>query len=261
VTVGKPTAYVRRTGACVAPVFLYACLILFASCARIKGTPSASSDVYPTWFMALPEGPHAVGYSPTQEYEESAIRQAVSFAARALAAEDLVVVNGGRGSIVGPFGTFLAGSDLEETVDQARVAEYDESGRLLRASNLAGMTVVLLGRPGTGHGNTILDDEAMVTTAAEPPDWIRYPPERPGYAFSVGVAADNEYEATNWKLAEKHARMRLALNRWAKVQTMNKDGVVSLVETEAVALHGVRVVRRWRDPGNGACFVLARMQR
>jgi hypothetical protein len=245
----------------MAPVSLYVFLTFLASCARIGGMPTTPSGAYPTWFVELPEGPFAVGYSATQEYEESAIQLAVISAARALAAEELVIVNGGRGTIVGSFGTFLAGSDLEETVDHARVAEYDEPGRLLRAAHLAGMTAVLLGRSGTGDENAILDDEAMVTMAEDAPDWTRQPPEHLSYAFSVGVAADNEYEATNWKLAEKHARMRLALSRWAKVQTMDKDGVVSLVETEAVALRGARVVRRWRDPGNGACFVLVRMQR
>lgn len=101
----------------------------------------------------------------------------------------------------------------------------------------------------------------MVKMSGNPPYWTRHAPEHPGYVFSVGLAADNEYETTNWKLAEKHARTRLALGRWARVHTMDKDGVISLVETDAVALRGVRIVRRWRDPRDGACFVLARMPR
>jgi hypothetical protein len=245
----------------VAPVFLYILFTLFTSCARIGGVPTTPPDVYPTWFVRLPDGPYAVGYGPRQEYEGSAIRQAVSLAAHALAAEELVTVNGGRGTIVGSFGTFLAGSDLEETVDQARVAEYDETERVLRAAHLARLTAILLSAHGTEKADTVLHIGDMVKMEGGPPDWTRHTPEHPGYVFSVGLAADNEYEDTNWKLAEKHARIRLALNRWAKVQAMDKDGVVSLVETEAVALRGVRIVRRWRDPGNGACFVLARMQR
>lgn len=128
----------------MAPVFLYVFVILFTSCARIGGTPTTPPDVYPMWFVTLPEGPYAVGYSPTQEYDESAVRQAVTLAARALATEELVTVNGGRGTIVGSFGTFLAGSDLEETVDPTRVAEYDDSERVLSVAHLAALTAVLL---------------------------------------------------------------------------------------------------------------------
>lgn len=245
----------------MAPVALYACLSFFASCAHIGAVSEIPPNVYPTWFVALPDGSYAVGYAPAQEYERSATRQAVALAARALATEELVILNGGRGTIVGPFGTFLAGSDLEETVDQARVEGYDRPGRVLGVAHLTGLTAVLLSARDTVAEDAIPDRDAMVTMAEDPPDWTQHPPERAGYILGVGVAAGNEYETTNWKLAEEHARMRLALSRWARVQTMDKDGVISLVEADAVALRGVRIVRRWRDSGNGACFVLARATR
>jgi hypothetical protein len=258
VTVSMRSEYGRWTGACVAPVALYACLSFFASCAYMGVAPEMPPDVYPTWFVALPDGPYAVGYAPAQEYEQSSTRQAVSLAARALATEELVIVNGGRGAIVGSFGTFLAGSDLEETVDSTRVAKYDDPERVLQVAHLAEMTVVLLSARDAENDDTVLDLKAM---GKEPPSWTEHPPERAGYVFSVGVAADNEYETTNWNLAEEHARIRLALGRWARVQTMDKDGIISLVEADAVALRGVRIVRRWRDSRNGACFVLARATR
>ena len=71
----------------------------------------------------------------------------------------------------------------------------------------------------------------------------------------------NEYEVSSWRNAERQARFRFALNAIADVSALDRDGKIALVEAHNVTVRGVEVVKRWRDPRDGGCFVLSRARR
>jgi hypothetical protein len=253
---------VRAGRARCAPFLLLVGVVLLSACGGSKPLSPGYPSEYPSWFLEQPPA-FAVGYARNGGYEDAAVREAARVAAKAFAMEESVIVNGGRGSIVGPFGTVLAGPILEEFVDYDRVDHYYDPERVAAAAHLDRMTVVLLAKRTLSDAEKGAIDDDLRPSGGSYPDWVEHPPDddEDGYTYAVGLSGKNEYEVTSWRMAERHARFRFALNTLVDVSALYREGGIALVEADNVVVRGFEVVKRWRDPEDGACFVLARAGR
>jgi len=247
-------------GARVASLFLLAGVVLLSACGGSKALSPGYPAEYPAWFLEQPQG-FAVGYARNNGYEDAATREASRVAARAFAARDAYTVDGARGSIWGPFGSLLSGGFVE-TVDEDRVDSYVDPERVAASARLDGMTVVLLARRKPSDAEKDAVDGRLRGSSGGYPSWVARPPEdADGYTYVVGMSNRNEYEVSSWREAERHARIRGALNAVADVDHLYREGGVALVEAKDVVVRGFEVVKRWRDPRDGGCFVLARARK
>ena len=255
-----PSACDRLRGAALAPLFVLLGAVLLPACGGSKALSTGYPSGYPEWFLEQPQG-FAVGYARNNGYKDAAMREATRVAATAFAMRESVTVDGGRGSIFGPFGIVLSG-DLAETVSDDRVEHYYDPERVAAFQHLEGMTVVLLAPRKLADAEPDTDDGDLRQPRGDYPSWVQHLPEdQDGYTYAVGMSNRNEYEVSSWRNAERHARFRFALNAIADVSALDRDGKIALVEAHNVTVRGVEVVKRWRDPRDGGCFVLARARR
>ena len=251
----------RAGGTRLAFLLLLAVVAYFPACGGSKSLAGGYPSEYPAWFLSPPAA-YASGYARNAGYKDAAMREAAQVAATAFVFEESVTVNGGRGSILGPFGTVLAGPILEESYDYDRVEHYYDPERIAAVAHLEGMTVALLAKRKPSDREKDAVDERLLPSKGGYPDWAERPPEDTGgYTYVVGMSGKNEYEVTSWRTAERHARFRFALNTVADVKALYREGGIALVELDDVVVRGFAVVKRWRDPRDGGCFVLARAER
>ena len=250
----------RLRGAALAPLLVLLGAALLPACGGSKELSAGYPSGYPAWFLEQPQG-FAVGYARNNGYEAAAIREATRVAATAFAIQESVTVDGGRGSIFGPFGIVLSG-DLAESFSDDRVEHYYDPERVAALQHLDGMTTVLLATRTLTDAEKDAVNGGLHQPGGDYPSWVQHLPEdQNGYTYAVGMSNRNEYEVSSWRNAERHARFRFALNAIADVSALDRDGKIALVEAHNVTVRGVEVVKRWRDPRDGGCFVLARARR
>ena len=114
-----------------------------------------------------------------------------------------------------------------------------------------------------GKGDATIIAESSAAPLPLKPGWMTNLPEEPGYIFALGHSNPHYREVNSWLVAEKHARIALALNLESKVQGLEKKlnasmETISTISTD-VQLYRVQVISRWKHPQNNTCRVLARM--
>ncbi|MBM3216015.1 hypothetical protein FJZ36_13990 [Candidatus Poribacteria bacterium] len=234
---------------------------VIAGCAGHRLSSGAESR-YPWWFLETPEGPYAVGYSPAYHHEASSVASARHVAAAALAIEDSVSYEGGRGIERDVLGTFFAGNDTAEAFDDARARAYEKDGEAIAQSASDRLVFVLLARPSSAR---LSFDDETISFPVKPPAWTTSLPQDPTCLYAVGVSVAYYHEESSWEVAERNARLGLAQAARAVVRELHRrenaqQSGVSTVDVD-VRLTGLRVVKRWRNPADGSCYTLARAMR
>jgi len=229
---------------------------------QTKTKPSAKVS-YPAWFWKMPQEENslfAVGLSKTffraESSEQNAIKDGIEKLARSLS----VRIKGERGVLRGGGRLLFSGDDIQEKLSSSVLSFVEKHHQVKTTHTSPKYTFALLC---LGEGDATIMAEYSATPLPPKPGWMTNLPEEPGYVFALGYSNPYYREVNSWRVAEKHARIALALNLESKVRGLAKKlnasmETISTISTD-VQLNRVQVIFRWKHPQNNTCHVLTRM--
>lgn len=219
-----------------------------------------AQETYPAWFQSMPSsdrGLWAVGYAPGYTDLEAGMEEARTDAYERLRYARRVTVEGER---------------LYESVPGHRMAfrgeKFTETGRpdtltsvsYVDSVQAASMTLVLAAWTPDGDTPAVPASLQHRTSFSDsPPSWVRSTEEGGDKVRRViGIAPRYYHLESSWRLAEKRARRRLAIQAAAKLQGLDRTTeddrhLVQSVQT-GVRLRQIQVLSRWAD--DESCYVL-----
>ena len=218
--------------------------------------PSGESAniAYPHWFWQPPLDllfPTAVGYALTGRYPEKAVKRAVDDGIESLAKSIRVRIHGKQVSIDGQLIP-----RFREEIDTSVKEHVQEKHECLTTYQGKKLVMALVGLGTTSN----LPNQ--ITTSLSLPDWIKNPPNRPGYTYAYGQSFMGYYPDKAWVRAEHRARVNLALAIESNVSILKKLHrgflrIITRTHTD-VTLTGIETIERWYDVQKRACHVLLR---
>jgi len=243
-------------------VLLVILLLIFSGCAaRMTGIPSSESQedmVFPEWFWHSPrlESGIAVGYSPSYYYPKEAIAAAELNGVETLAKQMSVRIKGGKAYMKDHKGIHFAGEKIEELFAEESYNRLKKNHYFLDKHVSKGCTIVLVST----------EDIPISNEPRAPglrPKWVNRLPKEDGCIYATGQCARGMYSANSWLMAERNARIELAMSVETKLQGMSKRlGYWSngtFISEVDVVLDGIQIVKRWYDSEMKVCHVLARV--
>jgi len=165
-----------------------------------------------------------------------------------------------RGVLRGGSRVLFSGDDIQEEPSPSMLSFVEKHHQVVATYTSPEYTFALLC---LGEGDATIIAESSATTLPPKPGWMTNLPEEPGYIFALGHSNPYYREVNSWCIAEKHARIALALSLESKVRGLAKKlnssmDTISTISTD-VQLNRVQVISRWKHPQNNTCHVLVRM--
>ncbi|HIE30155.1 TPA: hypothetical protein EYP66_23055 [Candidatus Poribacteria bacterium] len=230
---------------------------------QLQPKPSAEAS-YPAWFWNMPHFENnlfAVGFSETFFHPENSTKNAIKDGIERLAKYLSVHIKGEHGLLSSGGRIIYSVDNIQEELSPSVLSFVEEHHQV--AATYAGKkyTFVLLC---LGEGDT---KNIAVPLSAAPmpskPRWVTTLPKKSGYMYALGHSNPYYREVNSWRIAEKNARISLALSLESKVRGLAKQlnasmDTISTVSTD-VQLNRVQVIARWKHPEHNACHVLVRM--
>jgi len=230
---------------------------------------SESQTSYPDWFWTMPvsgSGLLAGGMSETFVHAEASEESAIADGIGSLAKSVSVSIRGEYGSVSQGDRQVFAGDNMDEVVSPETRKFVEKNYQVIAKHSSPNYTFVLLGL-GDGKDQPAESSEAS-SILPEKPEWVTVLPTKPGYLYASGQSKLYYKETSSWQLAERRARIALALSLESKVLSLTKkykedagsaiDSTVTTVGTD-VQLNDAQVVARWKQPEYEACYVLVGM--
>lgn len=236
-----------------------------APTAQLQPKPKLPAEAsYPAWFWNMPHAEDslfAVGFSETFAHPETSQQYAITDGIESLAKYFSVRIKGERGVLRDGNRVIFSGADIQEILSPSVLSFVKEHHQLIATYAGKKYTFVLLCL-GEGNAETL----AMPSSAApmsSQPSWMTTNPKESGYLYASGNSNPYYREVNSWRIAEKRARIALALSLESKVRGLAKKlnasmETISTISTD-VQLNRVQVIARWKHPKDKTCHVLVRM--
>ena len=199
-------------------ILLVIFLLTFSGCATKIPSESQEKMLFPKWFWHPPKlksGVVAVGYSPSYYSPGEAIAAAELNGIVTLAKQMSVKIRGGKAYVKDDNGLHSAGEKIEELFAEEPHVRLKKNHYLLGKHVSKGCTIVLV-----SIKNIKISSELM--QPGSKPKWVNKPPDKDGYIHATGQCARGMYGANSWLMAERNARIKLAMSVETKLQSVNK---------------------------------------
>lgn len=234
-------------------------LLLGCGAGKREGLISTRPIELPEWFWKPPlirSVPVAVGYSPSFLDPEKAIASAEENGVENLAKQICLRIKGERIFLKDELGIKFMGEKIEEIVPEEMLENLKRNHVLLDAFVSERGTIALVATKKIPVSHRTIRPGGR-------PKWLREIPREKGFLYATGQSQRGVYEVNSWLMAEREARVELAMSLKAKVRGLNKkiDAWSEGVFTSGtdITLEGIQIVERWYDPDTKMCHVLARV--
>jgi len=227
---------------------------------------------YPRWFLDqgdLPCGGAAVGITATPYYPDSTGGQGLLLAAENAVRYRALTIGGRMAYITTEAGTCVVASTVMESFDTSLVEGVTKSMKLRSSFSTGGLMLVLASSSRCDVPEQFL--RIVRVDRSDLPSWVTTLPPDDDMSYAVGISESFYYEQSSWNEAEKNARLELArmshshlrgvgyLQRYDSGISIGSD--IREEDLGTTVLHGVRVLRRWRNPSMRLFYVLLGMPR
>jgi hypothetical protein len=236
-------------------------------------TKSAGEADYPAWFWNMPHSEDslfAVGFSETFFHPEKSTQNSIKDGIESMAKYLSVRIKGERGMLSSGGIVVYSGDDIQEILSPSVLSFVEEHHKVIATYTGGKYSFVLLS---LGEGNAdgakrheyreTLANSSSTAPMPSQPNWVTTLPKESGYLYAIGNSNPYYREVNSWRVAEKNARIALALSLESKVRGMAKElnasmETISTISTD-VQLNRVQVIARWKHTEYNTCHVLVRM--
>jgi hypothetical protein len=221
---------------------------------------------YPDWLWNMPifsNTLYAVGFSETSAlHQDESERRAIEDGIKSLAIYYSIHLKADQKNIRGIELNYWDSDAVIEEISPETEKYIQDNNQVIKKFVSPEYTYVLLRlgakddfEPEISVGSSIIPKEPL---------WMTALPKEAGYIYATGESSLYFRETDSWRIAEKKARLALALCIEAKVKNLvksldNQMVTISQVSTD-VHLNNVQVVERWKNMEMGSCHVLLRMK-